>query len=67
VSLEGSKARLQGFQHVLRPHRGLTTLGNLLDPFLLARDVALALGDVTVGLREMPALLVCHRCALSAA
>jgi hypothetical protein len=27
----------------------------------------LAFGDVPIGLREMFALLVCHRCALSAA
>jgi hypothetical protein len=36
-------------------------LGNLPDQFLLARDLALALSDVTVGLHQMPALLVCHR------
>jgi hypothetical protein len=42
-------------------------LDNLPDQFLLARDVVRALRDVPVGLGEMPALLVCHRCALSAA
>src|SRR5262249_30669299 len=61
VVLESSEARLQGVQHVLSPQRGLITLGNLPDQFLLARDLALALSDVTVGLHQMPALLVCHR------
>jgi hypothetical protein len=45
----------------------LTALPHLTNDFFLPGDVALAFGDVPIGLREMPALLVCHRCALSAA
>ena len=49
-------------------HLGLlTALPHLTNDFFLPGDVALAFGDVPIGLREMPALLVCHRCALSAA
>ena len=42
-------------------------LSKLPDYFLLVGYVAVAFGDVPIGLREMFALLVCHRCALSAA
>ena len=42
-------------------------MSKLPDYFLLVGYVALAFGDVPIGLREMFALLVCHRCALRAA
>ena len=42
-------------------------MSKLPDYFLLVGYVALAFGYVPIGLREMFTLLVCHRCALSAA
>src|SRR5262249_24081188 len=64
VHLKARRLPFQGVQHVLRPQCGLPALSKLPDYFLLVGYVALAFGDVPIGLF---ALLVCHRCALSAA
>jgi ABC-type transport system involved in Fe-S cluster assembly fused permease/ATPase subunit len=47
----------------LAPFRGLPALRHPPNELFLARDGGLALGNVPVGLREMPALLVRH-CSL---
>src|SRR5262245_39931813 len=58
VCLEGVKARLKDVQRVFRPVSRLPTLSDPPNEFFLTGDKGLALGNVPVGLREMPTLLI---------
>ena len=60
VCLKGAKARLQGVQRIFGPISRLPTLSNPPHEFLLTSDESLALGDVLVGLRKVPMLLIRH-------
>ena len=51
--LEGAEASFERMEHRLRQLRGLARVKGELDDYALAKDMALQIGDVPVGLGKM--------------
>ena len=51
--LEGAEASFERMEHRLRQLRGLARVKHVLEHYALAKDMALQVGDVPVGLGKM--------------
>jgi len=58
--LEGAEASFERMEHRLRQLRGLARVKRVLEHYALAKDMALQVGDVPVGLGKM-LLFLSHR------
>ena len=51
--LEGAEASFERMEHRLRQLRGLARVKRVLEHYALAKDMALQIGDVPIGLGKM--------------